>query len=57
MNHQHFMRPFLVRALSWAFAENKRRQQQQQQQDVVQHVQVQAVDGGSGGEATATANL
>jgi hypothetical protein len=26
MNHQHFMRPFLRRALTWAFAENKRRQ-------------------------------
>jgi hypothetical protein len=26
MNHQHFMRPFLRRALTWAFAEGKRRQ-------------------------------
>ena len=26
MNHQHFMRPFLKRALSWAFAERKRLQ-------------------------------
>ncbi len=26
MNHQHFMRPFLKRALAWAFAESKRRQ-------------------------------
>jgi len=26
MNHQHFMRPFLKRALTWAFAESKRRQ-------------------------------
>ncbi len=25
MNHQHFMRPFLRRALTWAFAEGRRR--------------------------------